>query len=269
LKEQKVGCLVSERRTDDYNVRAVERAAQILTSLDDRHPERTLAEIARVTGLPKSTAYRILVTLDHCGFVERTSDGQRYRLGVSLAALGLTALRRLSIRREARPHMERLVGRFNETCSLGILDQGSVLDIEVIHDDHLLTVASEVGGRLPLHATASGKAFLAFLPPEDVGSVLGAPLKAYTENTTTSRAQLREELDLVRQRGYALDAEENEIGVQAVSAPILDAGGEAVAVLSIPGPRSRLTPERVEEIAQALIDAANAISAMQRHCTES
>jgi DNA-binding IclR family transcriptional regulator len=164
--------------------------------------------------------------------------------------------------------MERLVKRFNETCSLGILDQNRVLDIEVIHDDHLLTVASEVGGRLPLHATASGKAFLAFMPPEDVESLLETPLKAYTENTITSRAQLREELDLVRQRGYALDSEENEIGVQAVSAPVLDAGGEAIAVVSIPGPRSRLTPQQVEEIAQALVDAANAISAMHRHLSE-
>jgi DNA-binding IclR family transcriptional regulator len=257
--------LVSEQGTNDYKVRAVERAARILSALDDPHPERTLSEIARATDLPRATAYRILVTLDDCGLVERTSDGQRYRLGVSLAVLGLTALRRLSIRREARPHMEELMERFGETCSLGIFDQGRILDIEVLHSDHLLTVASEVGGRLPMHCTASGKAMLAFLPPAVVESVLEKPLKAYTENTITSAAQLREELEVVRQRGYAVDDEEHEIGVEAVSAPVLDRNGEAIAVLAIPGPKSRLNSERVEEIARALVRATSAISATRKH----
>jgi DNA-binding IclR family transcriptional regulator len=251
---------VSDKPSSDYNVRAVERAVRILASLDDEHPERTLPEIARATDLPKSTAYRILVTLGNCGFVEQTRDGERYRLGMRVASLGLTALRRLSIRRDALPLMERLVERFEETCVLGIFDQGSVLDIEVVHSDHVLTVTSEVGHRLPIHCTASGKALLAFLPPAVVESVLARPLEACTECTITSPAQLLEELELVRERGYAVDEEEYEVGVRAVAAPIVDIDGNVIAEISMPGPSSRLTVERVPGIARALIEAANAIS---------
>jgi DNA-binding IclR family transcriptional regulator len=242
----------------------VERAARILASLDDEHPERTLAEIARATDLPKSTAYRILVTLENSGFVEQTSDGERYRLGLRLASLGLSALRRLSIRREALPLMVDLVERFEETCVLGIFDQGSVLDIEVVHSDHVLTVTSEVGHRLPIHCTASGKALLAFLPPAAVESVLTRPLEGCTGNTITSSAQLRQELELVRRRGYAVDEEEYEVGVRAVAAPIADIDGNVIAEISMPGPTSRLTLDRVPGIAEALIEAANAISANRK-----
>jgi IclR family KDG regulon transcriptional repressor len=256
--------LVSDKVTRDYNVRAVERATRILTSLDDEHPERTLVEIARVTDLPKSTAYRILVTLTSCGFVEQTRDGQRYRLGMRLASLGLTALRRLSIRREALPLMEQLVGRFEETCVVGIFDQGSVLDIEVVHSDHVLTVTSEVGHRLPIHCTATGKALLAFLPRSVAESVLARPLEGFTEKTITAPSELRKEMALIRERGYAVDEEEYEVGVRAVAAPISNIHGNVIAGISIPGPTSRLTPGRVPEIARALIEAASVISGTRR-----
>jgi DNA-binding IclR family transcriptional regulator len=255
---------VSDKAANDYNVRAVERAARILASLGDEHPERTLPEIARATDLPKSTAYRILVTLNNCGFVEQTRDGERYRLGMRVASLGLAALRRLSIRREALPLMARLVECFKETCVLGIFDQGSVLDIEVVHSDHVLTVTSEVGHRLPIHCTASGKALLAFLPQQVAESVLARPLEAYTENTITSPAELRQELELVRQRGYAVDEGEYEVGVRAVAAPITDIDGHVMAEISMPGPSSRLTRERVPRIAQALMEAAASISGKRR-----
>lgn len=251
---------MSSKGNSDYNVRAVERAARILASLGDEHPVRTLAEIAQVTNLPKSTAYRILMTLHKCGFVEQASDGQTYRLGLRIASLGLTALRRGSIRRDALPLMRQLVERFQETCALGILDQGSVLDIEVVHCNHVLRIASEVGGRLPAYCTASGKALLAFRPPSVVESLLKLPLKARTENTITTLEELHRELALVRKRGYAVDEEENELGVRAVAAPIFDGDGSVVAEISMPGPTSRLTLARLPEIARAVVDAANAVS---------
>ena len=255
---------MGDQAANNYKVRAVERAARILASLDDEHPERTLAEIARVTELPKSTAFRLLVTLEGCGFVEQTADGDRYRLGLRLASLGLMALGRLSIRGEALPLMTRLVERFQETCSLGIFDQGTVLDIEVVRGDQVLTVNSRVGGRFPLHSTASGKALLAFLPRAVVESVLAGPLEACTENTITSPAQLRKELELIRERGYAVDDGEYGLGVRAVAAPISDIDGNVIAEISMPGPSARLTPDRVPGIAQALIEVADAISGKRR-----
>ena len=252
---------MSDKRPKDYNVRAVERAVQILSSLDDKHPERSLSEIAQATCLHKSTTYRIVMTLLNCGFIELTADGEKYRLALRVAGLGLGVLHRLDFRREALPYMQQLVERFQEICTLGVFDHGQVLYVEIVHSRHTLTIATRVGRHLPAHCTASGKVLLAFLPPEVVEPVLNAPLAAYTEKTITSSARLREELEVVRQRGYGLDDEEFEVGIRAVSAPIRDIDGNVIAQMSMPGPTNRLTPERIPEIAQALMEAADAISA--------
>ena len=245
----------------EYNVRAVERAVQILSAFDSEHAEQGVSEIAQTTGLPKATAHRIIMTLFNTGFLERTSDGERFRLGLRLVGLGLGALRRLDIRRAAQPYMQRLVDQFQEICTLGVFDHGQVLYVEVVHSNHSLTIAARVGRYLPAHCTASGKVLLAFLPPEVVEPVLGAPLRVYTEKTIISPDRLREELEAVRQRGYAVADEELEVGVWAISAPIRDFDRNVIAAMSIPFPTNRLTPERIPEIAQALLGAANAVSA--------
>ena len=211
---------MSGKNPRDYNVRAVERAVQILLSLDNEHPERSLSEIAQAAGLHKATAHRILMTLLTCGFVDRTAGGEKYRLGLRMIGLGLGVLDHLDFRQEALPRMEQLVERFQETCDLGVFDRGQVLDLEVVPGKHTLTVAARVGRHLPAHCTAGGKVLLAFLPPEVVEPVLSAPLPAYTKNTVTLPARLREDLEEVRRRGYGLDAEEFEEGIGAVAVPI-------------------------------------------------
>jgi DNA-binding IclR family transcriptional regulator len=250
-----------EKDPKTYNVRAVERATWILSSFNGEHAEQGVSEIAQATGLHKATAHRIIMTLLNCGFLERTADGERVRLGLRLVELGLGALRDLDLRRAAFPYMQQLVERFQETCDLGIFDRGRVLYVEVVHSEHSLTIAVRVGRHLPVHCTASGRVFLAFLPPEVVEPILSAPLAAYTEKTITSPARLREELEATRQRGYGLDDEEFEVGIRAISAPVRDIDGNVIAAMSIPGPSNRLTPERIPEIAEALIEAANAVSA--------
>jgi len=244
-----------------YNVRAVERAMRILSSFDGGHAEQGVSEIAQATGLHKATAHRIIMTLLNCGFLERTVDGERVRLGLRAVELGLGALRDLDFRRAAFPYMQQLVERFQETCDLSIFDRGQVLYIEVVHSEHSLTIAARVGRHLPAHCTASGRVFLAFLPPKVVEPLLSAPLTACTEKTITSPARLREELESTRQRGYSLDDEEFEAGVRAIAAPIRDIDGNVIAAMSVPGPAKRLTPERIPEIAQALVEAADAVSA--------
>jgi DNA-binding IclR family transcriptional regulator len=244
-----------------YNVRAVERAMQILSSFDGGHTERGVSEIAQATGLHKATTHRIVMTLLNGGFLERTADGERLRLGLGVVELGLGALRDLDFRRAAFPYMQQMVERFQETCDLGIFDHGRVLYVEVVHSEHSLTITTRVGRRLPAHCTASGKVFLAFLPAPVVEPILSAPMKAFTERTITSPDRLREELEATRQRGYGLDDEEFELGIRAVSVPIRDIDGNVIAAMSMPGPSNRLTPERIPEIAQALIETANVVSA--------
>jgi IclR family KDG regulon transcriptional repressor len=244
-----------------YNVRAVERAMQILSSFNGERPERGVSEIAQVTGLPKATTYRILMTLLNCGFLERTGDGERLRLGLGAVELGLSALRGLGVRRVALPYMQQLVERFQEICTLSIFDRGEVLFVEVVHSERSLTIAARVGRHLPAHCTANGKVLLAFLPPEVVEPILNVPLAKYAEKTITSPDRLREELEIVRRRGYALADEEFEAGIWAISAPIRDIDGNVIAAMGLPGPSKRFTPERIPEIAEALMETASAVSA--------
>jgi IclR family KDG regulon transcriptional repressor len=200
------------------------------------------------------------------GFLERTPDGEGFRLGPRVAALGREALRfaqrNPDVRRIALPYMQQLVERFQESCTLVVFDRDQAVLLEIVHSRHALTVTDKVGGYLPTHCTASGKVLLAFLPPAALEPILNAPLAAFTEKTITSPDRLREEFKVVRQRGYALNDEEFEVGLRAISAPIWDIDGKPIAALSMPGPASRITPERIPEIAQALVEATEAVSGL-------
>jgi len=155
-----------------YNVRALERAILILSCFNDDNPERGVAEIARLVGLHRATAHRIVVTLLNGGYLERASDGERYRLGLRLVEMGLAVLRRLDFRREALPYMQALQERFGETCDLSVFSSGEVLYLEVVQSRHALQIAARPGQRLPAYCTASGKVFLALLSPDEVARVL-------------------------------------------------------------------------------------------------
>jgi IclR family KDG regulon transcriptional repressor len=246
--------------THGYNVRAVERALQILSCFDDEHPDRGVSEIAQVVGLHKATTHRIVTTLLNYGYLERAADEQKYQLGLQLTDLGFRVIRRMDLRREALPYMTRLAQRWDEACDLSIFDQGNVFYVEVIQGNHALTIAAAVGQRLPAHCTASGKLFLAHLPPHELDALLSRPLVAYTDRTITSPAELRRQLEVIRQQGYGLDDEEYEIGIRAVSAPIRNQEGTVVAVMGMAGPTSRMTLDRIPEVAGAIREAADALS---------
>lgn len=244
-----------------YNVRAVERALQILESFSDENPERGVSEIAQLVDLHKATTFRIVTTLVNFGFLERTADGQKYRLGLRLASLGCNVINRLDLRREALPYMQRLVDQWGEPCDLSIFDQGHVFYIEMMQGSHALTVSAAVGKRLPAHCTASGKVFLAFLPEEELAVLLKErPLTSFTEKTITSPHKLRQQLEQVRRLGYSLDDEEFEVGVRAVSAPIRNQHGSVIAAMGIPSPASRVTIEQLPAITAALLEATQAVS---------
>jgi IclR family transcriptional regulator, KDG regulon repressor len=243
----------------DYNVRAVERALQILECFDDRHPERGVSEISEEIGLHKSTTHRILTTLLNFGYIERAADGQKYRLGLRLTDLGFKVIQRMDLRREALPFMNQIVQEWDEACDLSIFDHGRVFYVEVLQSHHALTVSAMPGQRLPAHCTASGKVFLAHLPAETVSEV-ERHMTRYTPNTITSLDKLKEQLVSVRRQGYAVDDEEYELGLRAVSAPVFNRSGDILAAVSILSPSSRMSLERCQEIGQALIAATHQIS---------
>jgi len=241
-------------------VRAVERALQILGCFDQYHPERGVSEIAKAVGLHKATTYRLVSTLLSYGYLERAEDGQRYRLGMTLASLGFIAMRRTDVRREAMPIMTDLAARLDETCDLSVYNRGELYFIEVVQGSRALTIAAAVGRSLPVHATASGKVLLAHLSDAERKAALQGPLAAHTPRTITRRAELRKQLDVVRARGYAFDDEELEPDVRAVSAPVRDREGNVIAALSVTCPTSRLPLDRVPAIAAEARQAADAIS---------
>ena len=208
------------REGGSSNVRAVERALQILGCFDDRHPERGVSEIAQAVGLHKATAHRIISTLLAYGYLDRADDGHRYRLGMTLAGLGFMVMRRTDVRREALPIMAELAGRLDENCDLSVYHEGEAYFLEVVQGSRALTIAASVGRSLPVHATASGKALLAHQPETEVEAVLEKPLVAHTHRTITRPSQLLRQLELVRSQGYAVDDEELEQGVRAVAAPV-------------------------------------------------
>lgn len=244
----------------EYNVRAVERALQILDCFDDKNPERGISEIAQAVNLHKATAHRIVTTLLNYGYLERADDDQRYRLGLKLAGLGFKVVRRMDLRREASPLMTRLVEQWDETCDLSIFDEERVFYVDVIRGSHALTIAASVGQRLPAHCTASGKLFLAHLSSDELEAFLSKPLHAYTEKTITSPDELCSQIETIRRQGYSVDDEELEEGIRAVAAPIWNHKDEIIAAMSIPGPINRITWDRIPDIVDSLVEAANTVS---------
>jgi IclR family KDG regulon transcriptional repressor len=250
----------NSKNPEEYNVRAVERALKILNCFNDEHTERGISEISQAVGLHKATAHRIVTTLLNYNFLERAEDGQKYRLGLALAELGLKVIRQADLRREALPFMNELNRDFDESCDLSIYDQGQVFYIEVISSSHALNIAAEVGQRLPAYCTASGKVFLAYLSEEELNDYLETPLKPLTKSTITSSEELRQQLLEIRKQGYALDNEETEIGIRAIAAPIFNQNGSVIGSISIPSPRSRRSIKELLNMAEPLIEAARAIS---------
>lgn len=248
------------RDPNEYNVRAIERALQILECFDDEHRSRGVSEIAEAVGLHKATTHRLITTLANHGYLERVPGGQQYRLGMQLATLGLSILRGMDLRREAEPYINAVVDRCEETCDMSVPDRGEALIIEVIRSRQALAMMTSVGQRLPLHATAGGKVFLAYLAEAEREAILARPLTRYTAKTITDPEVLRREARQFVEQGYTFDDGEFEVGVRAVAAPVRDATGQVIAVISMPGPVARITQERIPEIAREMMETAEAIS---------
>jgi DNA-binding IclR family transcriptional regulator len=249
-----------KKNPNDYNVRAVERAISILNCFDDKTPERGVSEIAKVVGLHKATTHRIVTTLVNYGYLERGEDDQRYRLGLMLVDLGSQVLRRMDLRDEAYPYMVQLVEKWDEVCDLSIFDRERVFYIEMVRGSHALTISADVGQMLPAHCTASGKMFLAHLPDQELDAFLSKSLQTYTSKTITSPEELRKQLNIFRRQGYSFDNEEMEEGIRGIAAPIHDHSNDVIAVISIPGPVSRMRMKRIPKIANSLVETAQAIS---------
>jgi DNA-binding IclR family transcriptional regulator len=245
-------------RADGYpGTQAVQRALGLLKVFTAERPVLGLAELAAATGLNKTTAYRLLCALASEGLVERLTEGGGYRLGPELLALGSRALGAASLRGASRAELQGLAFTTRETATLEVLVGRDALCLDEASGDHVVASMPSIGTRWPAHATSTGKVLLAHLPEPILDRLLDTPLAAPTPRTIVDPVALRRELARIRERGWALASEELEAGFLAVAAPVRGAADEVVAAVSVGGPRSRLSQERVKEIL-ALLPAATA-----------
>ena len=239
-------------------VQSVDRALTILEVLA-RAGEAGVTEIAGELGVHKSTAFRLVTTLESHRLVEQTSDRGRYRLGVGVLRLAGATTARLDLVQEARPVCRTLAADTGETVNIAVLSESSALYLDQIAGSSALQPHNWVGQHIPLHATSNGKVLLSGLDDQQVAAALGT-LSRYTPTTITKKGRLREELAQVRAQGYAVAVDELEEGLTAVAAPIRNAHGDVVASMSVSGPTFRLPQERVEDVVRLLIEAAAEVS---------
>ena len=245
---------------DGNAVRSVDRAAALLLALGESQGEAGVTELARRLGLHKSTASRLLATLQKRGLVEQDDETGKYRLGLVIIRLAERAERTLDLRGIAMPELERLARLTHETTGLGVVDGDQLLTVAQADGPNLIAVGDWTGRSTPLHCVASGKVLLAALAEREVLRIVRRGLVTYTERTIVELEPLLEELARIRRRGYATALGEYEIGLNAVSAPVHDARGHVVAAVDIWGPAFRLTPRRIPELAVQAREAAAAIS---------
>jgi DNA-binding IclR family transcriptional regulator len=247
---------------------AVMRAISLLKYFSDEQPEWGLTELAEKCGLNKTTTFRLLTALESEALVARGLDGDRYRLGPSLITLGGVAIRSNDLRTLCRPELKALAAAVNETASLELLTGSEVLILDEVLGERVMTGSQAIGTRWPAHATSTGKAILAHLPPTELELILQEPRPPLTPHTLTDRALLLGDLAATRARGYAIANEEMEIGLVAVAAPLFNYDGEVVGAISLAGPRVRLTSDRLPIVGDQLRGAARRISAQLGHAPD-
>lgn len=242
------------------SVGVITKVLRILEALQGSSSGLGLKAICDQTGINKSTAHRFLKHLERERYLLRTEAGA-YLIGPRLSQLSARGNQEATLQAVARPILWDLWKSTHETVNLGVLDQGTVLYVDVIESPHEFRLSSRVGTRRSVHVTALGKALVAFLPEETRQTILDSiAFQPATPKTIGNLLQFRQELEKIRRQGYAVDDEEAVQGARCVSAPILNSAGAPVAAVSVSGPVTRVTPSLVSAMAGAVTSAARAIS---------
>jgi DNA-binding IclR family transcriptional regulator len=242
--------------------KSLDRALTVLLAIAERGEQgMTLSDCASVLGYSKATTHRILQTLARREFVRIDETRGTFTLGVTNLRLGIEFLESIDLRREALPTLRSIAETTGETAHLGRLSGTEVVYIEKVESSQAVRMYSRVGDTMPAHSTGVGKAILAFLHEAEVETHLPPTLVKRAANTITDRGELREELRRTRERGFSIDDIENEDGIRCAGAPVFDHTGRVQAAISVAGPGTRMTRERLDELGPPLRAQADAISA--------
>jgi DNA-binding IclR family transcriptional regulator len=235
-------------------VQSVDRAMMLVKGVADSPHPPSVWELAQQSGLNRSTAWRILTTLEHHGMVERDPATARYHVGHAAMHLAAAADYDGVVRR-VRPILTAVAEHVGESVTLAAVRRFTLVYIDQV-DPSGVQCPDWMGRPLPLHATSSGKVFLAWLPEEERDAVLPPRLNAYTRNTITDRKRLDAEFEEIRRVGYSTCTGEFEQLQNGASAAVLDGQGRPMIIVNVWGPSSRVTPERLADLGQvALITA--------------
>jgi IclR family transcriptional regulator, acetate operon repressor len=241
--------------------KSLNKAIDILTALGQVPDGMTLPDVALMVGQPKSTIHRLLTTLQGRRFVRYEADTRLWKIGVEAFVVGSAFLRNRDIAGFARPVMQALVNDCGETASLYVEDDGEIVCIGQVECRQTMRVIARPGGRAKMHSSGAGKALLAHYPAERLDLLMERHgLQASTEKTIVTPQALRRNLGLARKQGFAIDDEENALGIRCVAAPIFDHTGEAVAAISISGPASRIVDERIAALGHRVHSGAQSLS---------
>ncbi|WP_182904185.1 IclR family transcriptional regulator [Microbispora sp. H10830] len=245
---------------DGAAVQSVDRALTILKLLA-RDGELGVSELAASLGVHRSTAFRLVATLESHDLVEQDNDRGRYRLGVGVVRLAGATSARLDLVRESRAVTPALARAVGETVNVAVLADREALYVDQVAGPSALQLHHWVGRRIPLHATSNGKVLLAHAPAALCEEVIAAGLPVLAVRTVADPGRLRAELAEVRLRGYATAVDELEDGLSAVAAPVLGVDGSVIASLSASGPTFRMPETAIAAVAEQVMAAAREVSA--------
>lgn len=247
-------------KTDQNTIKSLDRALDVLAKLGDME-EATLSELASALGQSPATIYRVLTTFRAHAFTEFDDARQVWSVGAGAFLTGAKFMRRTSMVERARPHLRRLMEATGETANLGVAKDADVLFLSQSETHHAIRAFFPPGTLSPMHASGIGKALLAQWSPAQVQDMMKtrAP-ERFTIHTLVSQADLMADLEATRARGYSFDAEEKNIGMRCIAAPVFDVYGDAVAGLSISGPVARISDARVSTIGRQVREGADALT---------
>ena len=240
---------------NDSSIQVIERAADILAQFTNDEPVLGITEISNRTALNKGTVYRILLTLETLGYVRRDYNASKYRLGLELFRLGSLVQSGMDFRREALPIMRQLYQQCGETVNLNVVHDNQRVCVECIESSQSVRIYAKIGMMAPITRGASGKILLAYLSEGQI-SMIVSPLPA------AEAKKLLEDLQKIREQGYAVSWHERAVGAFAVSAPIFSHSGSLIAGLTISGPAERFSDAVVEQNISLVTRAAKDISSM-------
>jgi IclR family pca regulon transcriptional regulator len=232
--------------TDPSFMTSLARGLAVIRAFSDRRRSLTIAQISHKTGIPRAAVRRCLHTLKQLGYAD--SEANNFTLKPKILTLGYSYLSSTPLTVSAQPYMDQISRTLNESCSLAVLDGNNVLYVSRSSTSRIMSVALNVGSRLPAYCTSLGRAMLAYLPDDALRAYFNSvELKAYTERTVVSQKRLKEILAETREAGFTIVEEELEVGLRSIAVPVRGASGTVVAALNIGAQSTRVTSRQMKE----------------------